>query len=193
MMIRLTGILTMILCTSCGASGFTDPTRELGDPLPDGELHADVIHTPDARGVWHSPLTDDPTLPEHATCGTCHGPNPKDFGTKLPEQDFHSNIEVSHGALRCNHCHDADRTLLHQADGSTFDFSEVITLCGQCHGPIARDYEHGVHGGANGYWDRRQGPRIRDNCVDCHAPHAPAISQVMPVFHPRDRYMGDHR
>jgi hypothetical protein len=64
----------------------------------------------------------------------------------------------------------------------------VMDLCGQCHGPQARDYAHGAHGGMTGYWDLSRGPRERNNCIDCHDPHAPAFPKVRPVFAPKDRF-----
>ena len=73
------------------------------------------------------------------------------------------------------------------ADGQAVPYTEVMTLCGQCHGPQTRDYAHGAHGGMNGYWDLRKGGRTRNTCINCHDPHAPAFPLVMPVLPPRDR------
>ncbi|MBI5610873.1 MAG: hypothetical protein HY902_18485 [Deltaproteobacteria bacterium] len=67
--------------------------------------------------------------------------------------------------------------------------SSVIELCSQCHGPQARDYQHGAHGGMTGYWDLRRGDRFRNVCVDCHNPHVPAYPQFAPVQRPRDRFL----
>jgi hypothetical protein len=66
-------------------------------------------------------------------------------------------------------------------------FSAVTQLCGQCHGPQKRDYDHGAHGGMTGYWDRSLGPRKRNPCTACHSPHSPAYPQVWPAPGPRDR------
>ena len=70
------------------------------------------------------------------------------------------------------------------ADGRKLPFSEAQLLCAQCHGPQARDYLHGAHGGMNGYWDKARG--TRNTCTDCHDPHAPLYPAWTPVFHPRD-------
>jgi nitrate reductase cytochrome c-type subunit len=59
-------------------------------------------------------------------------------------------------------------------------------LCAQCHGPQARDFQHGAHGGMTGYWDLSKGPRRRNSCIDCHDPHAPKYPAVMPVFPPAE-------
>lgn len=186
-------LASVILLLSGCETGFKDPSREMAPKTASTTVHPEVIHKPDPVAVWNSPLVDDPTVPAHAECGTCHGPNPKNFGAALkPGERFHTNIEVQHGNLSCTQCHDPDRTKLHLADGTQFDFSEVMQLCSQCHGPQYRDYEHGAHGGMTGYWDEHRGEQVRNNCTDCHAPHSPAFASVMPVFPPRDRYYGEH-
>ncbi len=186
--------LLLGLLMACGgydaSGGFADPSREYAEPVVDVEPLADVVHQPDPMGVWHAALSDDPDLPKQASCSTCHGPDPQNFSPGRSGEAFHTKVEVQHGEFSCNSCHDLDRTKLHLADGTTFDFSEVQRLCAQCHGPQNRDFEHGVHGGAAGYWDTRRGVRTRNNCVDCHAAHAPAIAQVMPASPPRDRFLG---
>jgi formate-dependent nitrite reductase cytochrome c552 subunit len=84
-------------------------------------------------------------------------------------------------------CHNAENyDSLRRADGQEVSFGRVMDLCAQCHGPQFRDYTHGAHGGMNGHWDLRSGPRTRNNCIDCHDPHAPAYPKVMPVFPPKD-------
>jgi hypothetical protein len=177
-------------------SGFADPSREYGAPIPAGaELFPEHVHTPPSEGVWHAPITDaDPTLPRSATCRTCHGQPVGDAGTGEPAPPpggrFHTGIALTHGDLSCEQCHDRQHTGLHLADGRALDFSQVIDLCSQCHGPQREAYEHGAHGGMNGAWDRRLGPTERNTCTDCHAAHAPAFQRVMPVFPPRDRFLG---
>jgi formate-dependent nitrite reductase cytochrome c552 subunit len=66
---------------------------------------------------------------------------------------------------------------------------EAMRLCAQCHGPQYRDYKRGSHGGMTGHWDLSRGERTRNNCVDCHDPHAPAYPGTTPVLPPRDRYL----
>ena len=103
---------------------------------------------------------------------------------------FHQQMNFVHGKLACYACHapdDADR--LHLADGTKVEYSQVMTLCGQCHGPQVRDYEHGAHGGMNGYWDLSRGPRTRNSCVDCHDPHVPKFPTMQPTFKPYDRFL----
>ena len=65
---------------------------------------------------------------------------------------------------------------------------EAMQLCAQCHGPQTRDYRRGSHGGMQGYWDLSRGDRVRNHCVDCHDPHAPAFPRFTPLPPPRDRF-----
>ncbi|MFT7633353.1 MAG: formate-dependent nitrite reductase cytochrome c552 subunit, partial [Mariniblastus sp.] len=74
-------------------------------------------------------------------------------------------------------------------DGTKVEFTDVMTLCAQCHGPQMTDYEHGAHGGMNGHWDLNRGPQTKNNCVDCHQPHAPKFPKMQPTFKPRDRFL----
>ena len=98
-------------------------------------------------------------------------------------------IHQIHG-YSCLSCHNSeDYDALKLADGSRVEFTEVMTLCAQCHGPETRDYEHGAHGGMNGFWDLTRGPRTKNNCVDCHNPHSPAFLPMQPTFKPRDRFL----
>ncbi len=97
---------------------------------------------------------------------------------------------MRHGGLTCLSCHGGDEyDALRLADGTAVPFAEVMTLCRQCHGPQARDYAHGTHGGMAGYWDRAKGLRTRNNCVVCHDAHAPAYPGVHPAPGPADRFL----
>ncbi len=173
--------------------GFADPSREYGPPVPeDAPLHPTEIHIPTSLGVADTPLVDARGRPIGVRCATCHGPTPERSwaaGEGAPER-FHEAVDLRHGTLSCNACHDPeDRTRLHLADGTPLELEEAKTLCAQCHGVQVRDYDHGSHGGMNGYWDLRRGPRVRNHCVTCHHPHAPAYGKVLPVHPPRDRYL----
>ena len=63
-----------------------------------------------------------------------------------------------------------------------------MTLCSQCHGPQATAFEHGAHGGMNGYWDLTRGPQMKNNCIDCHDPHVPAYPKMIVGFKAKDRF-----
>ena len=126
------------------------------------------------------------------SCSICHAtrqPNP-DNRSAADLDEFHKSMQVTHGNIGCLACHNSeDYDALKLADGTRVEFTDVMTLCAQCHGPQMRDYEHGVHGGMSGYWDLSRGPREKNNCVDCHNPHTPAFPRMQPVFKPRDRFL----
>jgi hypothetical protein len=125
-------------------------------------------------------------------CSTCHTTRPPIPENKTVKEldEFHGGMTFSHGTVSCLSCHNPnDYDSLKLADGHRIEFTEVMTLCGQCHGPQLKDYEHGAHGGMNGYWDLSRGPRMKNNCVDCHNPHTPQFPKMRPTFKPRDRFL----
>ncbi len=127
-----------------------------------------------------------------ASCSTCHANRRADARNKTATDldEFHQGLKFAHGKVSCLSCHNAsDYDSLTLADGTAVAYSNVMTLCAQCHGPQTRDYQHGAHGGMAGHWDLSQGPRTRNNCVDCHDPHAPAFPKMSPTFKPRDRFL----
>ena len=125
-------------------------------------------------------------------CGVCHtAPTDATAAQVASElETFHTSMQFGHGDLTCNSCHNPDdRTELRLANGKSLPFEGTMQLCAQCHGPQTRDYNHGSHGGMAGYWDTKRGPRVRNHCVNCHDPHAPAFPGVMPAAPPRDRFL----
>ncbi len=129
-------------------------------------------------------------VPVPVACSTCHTTRKADIGVRSAAalDEFHQGLAYKHGDLSCLSCHNADNyDTLRKADGSALAYPSVMELCGQCHGPQLRDYRAGAHGGMNGHWDLTKGPRERNNCVDCHDPHAPAYARVKPVFSPIDQ------
>lgn len=186
--------LLFLLLVGCD-HGFVDPSRASSPaPAADAPLHPEEVHLPSTLGVVDTPLVDIHGTPIGAACATCHSGSEKDRierGSGAPEA-FHTGVSLSHGELSCNHCHDADdRTKLRLADGSAVKMTEALVLCAQCHGPQYRDYKHGAHGGMAGHWDRKQGGRDRNHCVDCHAPHTPAFEGMVPVPAPQDRFFAE--
>jgi len=143
------------------------------------------------------PTIDTGTFDEHGkpvavSCATCHATRPANTDAKLGTAlaQFHQQTKGNHGNLTCVSCHNPTDGYgsLRLADGNRVAYPDVMTLCAQCHGPQFRDYEHGAHGGMTGYWDRSKGGRVRNNCVDCHAAHAPKYPTVMPARGPNDRF-----
>ncbi len=135
--------------------------------------------------VVKTDLVDMHGQPVSAACNTCHTTRPANrdaqLGQKLPT--FHQGISGAHGKLNCVACHHPDEGYqsLRLADGKSLPYTEVMQLCAQCHGPQYRDYQHGAHGGMNGYWDLSRGNRTRNNCIDCHHPHSPKYRTFLPV------------
>lgn len=138
------------------------------------------------------------TVDEHGRavlvdCGTCHMTRAANVNARIgtPLTQFHQGLRGPHGNLSCASCHHADDGYrsLRLANGSKLPYSDVMTLCAQCHGPQFRDYQHGAHGGMAGYWDLARGGRKRNNCVDCHDPHAPGYPVVQPAPGPSDRFL----
>lgn len=129
-------------------------------------------------------------------CATCHqGRSARSVFSAEDLDEFHQGLVFAHGRLACAACHDpVDYGALRLADGTRVPYGDPMPLCRQCHGSQARDYDHGAHGGWTGYWDLRQGPRVRNHCVHCHDPHAPSFPRMQPTFKPHDRFLdGKHR
>lgn len=124
-------------------------------------------------------------------CSTCHSVRKPNLDNKESTtlDEFHQGLKVGHGTLVCYSCHNpSDMNSLRAADGSTIEYPDVMTLCAQCHGPQAASYAHGAHGGMTGYWDLSRGPQQKNNCIDCHDPHAPSFPKMIVSFKPRERF-----
>lgn len=154
--------------------------------------HPVVVNRPAGPPRIATQQVDSLGRPVSISCASCHAnrmPNlASDQGSDLKE--FHQSLTFKHGTLKCVSCHQqTDYNSLRLADGHSIPFAEVQSLCAQCHTPQARDYEHGAHGGMNGYWDLSRGPRQRKGCIDCHDPHAPAFPNMAPTFKSHDRFL----
>lgn len=106
----------------------------------------------------------------------------------LPEE--HKDLVMRHGRNNrndhCFNCHDSSNLeLLLTRDGRKLKIDESTKLCASCHGPTYRDWEVGIHGRLRGHWDRQRGPVVRQDCVSCHDPHAPAFPSMKPAPGPR--------
>jgi len=116
-------------------------------------------------------------------CSECHGSVDLSAGA-APLKGEHAGIQAAfdHGAnTRCLNCHhEGDRGQYVDHDGSPIPAAEVARLCGKCHGTIYRNWELGVHGRQNGYWDTSRGKRTRLLCIQCHDPHDPAFKPMRP-------------
>jgi len=159
-------------------------------PAPGPPLGAVTIHSP-VRLTGITTGAGDPLgRPVRVACVTCHSlRKPDELPTSTAALDeFHQGLTFDHGSLRCGACHlIGDQSTLHLADGAVIAMTDAIQLCRQCHGPQARDYDHGAHGGMTGFWDLSAGGRTRNHCVDCHDVHAPQFQPSQPVLPPHDR------
>jgi len=199
------GLIVAAVFGSGMATADDDVTTEAGRAASERDvapLHPVVIEHPTTLGRVTTELRDAAGRAIGVECATCHtaGDEPAlaDLEAELAKlkaspSDFHGAIELKHGNLPCDSCHDPeDRTRLRLASGETLEMGEVITLCGQCHSSQLRSYQHMAHGGARGYWDRTKGPTQRNSCVSCHAAHAPAYPLVYPAPGPNDRFLVPH-
>ncbi|MCF7763903.1 MAG: hypothetical protein K9N62_09535 [Verrucomicrobia bacterium] len=152
--------------------------------------HSVLIRRPAGTPKVGTGLTDFQGEPVMVSCGSCHATTKANIDTRATADldQFHQGLKYVHGHITCLSCHNAKNyDTLRMADSRPVDFTEVMTLCSQCHGPQKRDYDMGLHGGMNGHWDLTKGGRTRNTCINCHDPHAPAFPLVMPVLPPRDR------
>lgn len=159
-------------------------------PRSAGPAQAVNIRKPDKLGSIESGQTDPLGHPVRVSCVSCHSQRKSETlpASASDMKEFHQGLHFEHGTLTCGQCHQVgDATSLRLADGRRIAMTDVMQLCGQCHGPQFRDYGKGAHGGMQGYWDRTRGERSRNNCVDCHDPHLPKYQPGQPVLPPRDR------
>ncbi len=133
--------------------------------------------------------------PATIACSTCHAVRTPNLVNRAAADldQFHQGLQVQHGMNSCLSCHDpGSYDNLRLADGRKVAFEDSIELCSQCHGPQRRDYDHGAHGGMNGYWDLTRGGRARNTCIDCHDPHVPKYQAAIPMPPPNDRFQPHH-
>jgi len=185
------GRLLLILALLAACNRPVQPLRF--QPHEGGQKHAATVRTPikltgierlGAGGAFAQEL--------RVPCASCHGlRESKPLPVAAQDlREFHAGLTLEHGANVCRSCHVEGRVdALRLASGETVPMTEVMTLCGQCHGPQKRDYDRGLHGGMRGHWDLTRGARERNSCVDCHDPHAPRFVGGLPVLPPRDRFL----
>ena len=169
-----------------------NPVIEPRSSAKNQRLFSVEIRKPSGPPRCETGLTDGNGQPVTVSCSTCHATRKPNFENKVVEDlnEFHGSLKLMHGDLSCLSCHNPDDyASLKLADGSRVEFSDVMRLCAQCHGQQTKDYDHGAHGGMSGFWDQNRGPRTKNNCVDCHAPHWPQFPKMQPTFKPRDRFL----
>lgn len=187
----------LALALALGACADPDVAPPAAPYLPDAVFEV-RISQPDGPPRVETGAVDALGRAVTIACPTCHsqkgfGHPERRSGDPTPTTAFHQGLTVKHGTLACQACHEAGGYgALHTAEGKSLPYVEVQTLCRQCHGPQARDYDHGTHGGMNGYWDLARGPRQRHHCTVCHDPHAPRYVGMIPARGPVDPRFGGH-
>jgi len=142
------------------------------------------------------PWREAKTVPEYRIagldlrCSTCHDlfeSRPFISPERLVQ---HTEFVYDHGTTnRCFNCHDnANRNRLRLVTGELIEFGDSVRLCAQCHGPLYRDWQRGLHGKKVGSWAQGRGERL--TCTQCHDPHAPAFAPMSLLPGPRTLRMG---
>lgn len=95
----------------------------------------------------------------------------------------HKDIVLDHGNNRfCLNCHHpTNRNAFVDYDSSEIKQEDVVLLCAKCHGPTYRDWEAGVHGRQNGFWNKDMGESTKLRCIQCHDPHHPTFQSMKPL------------
>jgi hypothetical protein len=115
-------------------------------------------------------------------CMECHKLLPAKWHYDRPMAE-HENIHLDHGNNRyCLNCHHPkNRNAFVDYDGAKIAEQDVVQLCAKCHGTIYRDWEAGVHGRRNGFWNKAQGGQTQLRCIQCHDPHQPKFKPMKPL------------
>ena len=115
-------------------------------------------------------------------CMECHQLFPARWHYDRPMSE-HRDIRLEHGNNRfCLNCHHpTNRNAFVDYDGGEIAEADVVQLCAKCHGTTYRDWQAGVHGRANGFWNEQLGGKTRLRCIQCHDPHSPAFKPMKPL------------
>lgn len=116
-------------------------------------------------------------------CMECHKLFPAKWHYDDRPFNEHKDIKLDHGTNRfCLNCHHAtNRNAFADYDGAEISQANVVQLCAKCHGTIHRDWEAGVHGRQNGFWNAAMGDKTKLRCIQCHDPHSPKFKDMKPL------------
>jgi hypothetical protein len=126
-------------------------------------------------------------------CMECHKLTQSRWHYDRPMNE-HQDIKLEHGNNRfCLNCHHTtNRNAFVDYDGSEIAQKDVVLLCAKCHGTIYRDWQAGVHGRQNGFWNVSLGDKTKLRCIQCHDPHSPKFRAMKPLaplkYPPRAAY-----
>jgi len=115
-------------------------------------------------------------------CMECHKLIPARWHYDRPLNE-HKDIQLDHGNNRfCLNCHHpTNRNAFVDYDGAEIAQADVVRLCAKCHGTIYRDWQAGVHGRQNGFWNAQMGDKTKLRCIQCHDPHSPKFKAMQPL------------
>jgi hypothetical protein len=115
-------------------------------------------------------------------CMECHKLFPAKWHYDRPLNE-HKDVRLEHGNNRyCLNCHHpTNRNAFVDYDGGEIAQADVVQLCAKCHGTIYRDWQAGVHGRPNGFWNAQMGDKTRLRCIQCHDPHSPRFKAMKPL------------
>ena len=116
-------------------------------------------------------------------CMECHKLFPARWHYDNRPFNEHKNIQLDHGNNRfCLNCHHpTNRNAFVDYDGAEIAQADVVKLCAKCHGTIYRDWQAGVHGRQNGFWNASMGDKTKLRCIQCHDPHSPKFKSMQPL------------
>jgi len=116
-------------------------------------------------------------------CMECHKLFPARWHYDTRPFNEHKDIKLDYGNNRfCLNCHHpTNRNAFVDYDGAEIKQADVVQLCAKCHGTIYRDWEAGVHGRENGYWNASMGAKTKLRCIQCHDPHSPKFKAMKPL------------
>ena len=100
-------------------------------------LHPVIIKRPAGTPKVAMGLTNFHGQPVMASCSSCHATTRPNIETRTTAEldQFHQGLKYVHGNLTCLSCHNANNyDTLRMADSRTVEFTDVMTLCSQCHG-----------------------------------------------------------
>ena len=127
------------------------------------------------------PVSPPPLTEGIYPCSNCHAS--MEVNRKKRElKDEHTRIKLHHAETMrwCLDCHDAkNRDKLRLYSGELVNFNESYKLCGECHGPVYRDWKAGIHGKRSGSF-AGPGKRTYFLCANCHDPHEPKFKPIKP-------------
>lgn len=166
------------------------------NPFPYTSVVSDPVPVP-AWALDPTPVRQPNLQPEYRAgvftyrCSECHKiiASPAETSRTLTQ---HREIQLEHGInTRCFNCHHpTNRDAFVDDYGREIPWDQPPVLCGKCHGPVYRDWQHGSHGRTNGYWDRAKGEQTRRRCIECHDPHRPSFPSLAPAPGPQTLRMG---